>query len=66
MDIFNSIKEWFSGLFGDAADQAAEAVNADEIQQNVNDAVEGATGGAQDAANAVSEQVEKTKDNIAQ
>lgn len=60
MDIFNAIKEWLSGLFGDTASNvtnAAENLPADDVRQQASDAVQGVDQQVTDA-------VEQLKNNV--
>jgi hypothetical protein len=60
MDLFNSIKEWFSGLAGDAAGNLAEVPVVDELQQQVGETAQGLT----DEAQGITDQVNQFKDNL--
>lgn len=44
MDILNSIKEWFSNLFGEQASNLTESATStiDDVQQQASDAIQGA------------------------
>lgn len=55
MDLFNSIKEWFTGLTGDAASNLTEIPAVDEIQQQVGETAQSVAGEAETVASQVTE-----------
>lgn len=53
MDLFNSIKDWFTGLAGDSVSSVSENIPVEDIQQQ-----------ASDVTSQVTETAENVKNNI--